>query len=219
MLRFFILFVFLSVTLGLPFVFFGDQMTALFDGDGALSLFQSYGSFAWLIAILMLIGDLVLPIPTGAIFGGLGILYGPLLGGFIGAVGSFLSGIIGYALCRRFGHNLAKRVVGVSSMQRGERLFAQSGGWLVAFSRWLPILPEVVACIAGLTRMPLLRFSLALLCGAIPVAYFFAVLGHAGSDQPAITLLICALLPLLLWLIVRPFLGNLERPQRDEQAS
>jgi membrane protein DedA with SNARE-associated domain len=94
-------------------------------------------------------------------------------------------------------------LLSAGDLAAAETLFARSGGWMVALSRWLPVLPEAIACMAGLARMPAGRFSLALLCGSAPLGFAVAALGHAGSDRPFLTLALCALLPLPIWLIAR----------------
>lgn len=204
MIRYGIVFVFLGITLALPFVLFGEQIEALFAGNGALHLLRKYAQFAWIVAIALLVADLLLPIPTTAVFAALGIMYGPWLGGLISAAGSFMSGMLAYLVCRRYGYRVAQYFAGDAAMQYGEALFNRAGGWLVAFSRWLPLLPEVVACLAGLSKMPVNLFTLALLCGVIPVGFVFAVIGHTGAERPALTLFLSAIAPLLLWFIVRP---------------
>jgi len=204
MIRYGIVFLFLGVTLALPFVIFGAELESLFAGEGALQLLRSYTRFGWLVAMLLLIADLVLPIPTTAVFAALGIVYGPWVGGLIAASGSFLSGVLAYALCRRYGYRVAHHFAGPDAMRYGEDLFARAGGWLVAFSRWLPLLPEVVACLAGLSNMPYKPFIIALLCGVVPVGFVFAFVGHSGAEWPVLTLTASALAPLILWFLVRP---------------
>lgn len=215
--RFLIVFLFLVVTLALPFAFFGDTVEALFTGDKSVEMIRESGVLGPLLAIAMLIGDLVLPIPTTAIFAALGIVYGPWLGGSIASLGSFLSGVFGYTLCRRYGLPIAQALAGPESLQSGERLFQKAGGWLVAFSRWLPLMPEVVSCLAGLSRMPLKPFLLALLCGVIPVSFVFAAIGHTGASRPVLTLILSAIAPLVLWLLAQPLLKRtLSRSSTDE---
>jgi membrane protein DedA with SNARE-associated domain len=87
-------------------------------------------------------------------------------------------------------------------------LFARHGGLIVAASRWLPVLPEVISCMAGLTRMPFRSFVLALLCGAAPLGFVVAALGYVGSDRPLLTLVLCAFLPLPLWYLLRTTLAR-----------
>ena len=105
------------------------------------------------------------------------------------------------------------RLLGRRDLERGEWLFARIGGWAVALSRWLPLLPEVVACMAGLTRMPARTFFVALACGSVPLGFAFAAIGHAGAERPALTLALSAGLPLVLWLAARPFVKEPRRPR------
>jgi uncharacterized membrane protein YdjX (TVP38/TMEM64 family) len=70
----------------------------------------------------------------------------------------------------------------------------------------LPILPEVIACMAGLTRMRLSHFSLAMACGCLPMGFTFAIIGHSGVDHPGLALALSAAVPPLLWLLVRPII-------------
>ena len=62
---------------------------------------------------------------------------------------------------------------------------ANGGGWVVALSRALPILPEVISCTAGLVRMPFRKFTVALACGSAPMGFLFAAIGRAVGDHVA----------------------------------
>ena len=151
--------------------------------------------------------------PATAVMAALGILYGPLIGGAIAAGGAFLSGALAYGLCRLYGRPVAKRILKPADLDRGERLFASVGGWLVVLSRWLPILPEVIACMAGLVRMPAGSFFSALACGTLPLGFLFATVGHAGAEEPGLAVGLSAIWPLVLWLVVRRRLAR-----RDERS-
>ena len=204
--RLLLTFLAVAVLIALPFFIWGSQLEALFTGDGAVDQIKRYGSFAWAIAIVLLLSDLALPIPTTAVMSALGIIYGPLLGGVIAAAGSVVSGLTGYGLCRAFGRPLARFLSGDKALEDGERLFAGAGGWIVVLSRWLPVVSEVMACMAGLARMPFALFFGALLCGSVPLGFVFAAIGHIGEDRPVITLGITTVLPVILWLAFRPLL-------------
>jgi uncharacterized membrane protein YdjX (TVP38/TMEM64 family) len=135
-----------------------------------------------------------------------GYLYGTLIGGLVSAAGSFAAGMTGYGLCRAFGRNLAARLAGEKELTEHHTLFQRSGPWLVAASRWLPLLPEVISCLAGLTRMPLRVFAVSLACGAVPMGFVYAAIGAAGQDNPPVALTLSVLIPPVLWLAVRPLL-------------
>ena len=89
-------------------------------------------------------------------------------------------------------------------MSRGEILFANSGAWLVVLSRWLPLMPEVIACMAGLSRMSFRVFMTALVCGSVPLGFVFSTIGAAGEARPVLALALSICIPPVLWLLLRP---------------
>lgn len=95
-----------------------------------------------------------------------------------------LAGMLGYGVGRFFDEKTAKRWLGERDFERGRGLFSRSGAWVVAMSRALPILPEVLACMAGLVRMPFGKFCGALACGSVPMGFLFAWIGAKGIEEP-----------------------------------
>ena len=151
----------------------------------------------------LLISDLFLPVPSTAVMSAAGFIYGWALGGLIGAAGSFLSGMLAYGLSRAFGRAWAHRVAEPVEIEKSRALFDARGPWLIVLSRWLPLLPEVSCCLAGLAGMRFSTFVTALACGSLPVGFCFAIIGHAGQERPVLALVLSALVPVGLWLIVR----------------
>jgi uncharacterized membrane protein YdjX (TVP38/TMEM64 family) len=179
-----------------PFVVYGEAFA-----DGGLQAWvNQYGAWAWLAGVAVLCADIVLPIPGTLVMTVLGYLYGWWLGGLISAGGSILAGLLAYAGSRALGRPAARWMAGDEALAQGERWFAtEQAGWLLALSRWTPILPEAVACLAGLARMPLARFTLALACGSVPLGFAFAAIGHLGASHSGLALLLSAIVPLLLY--------------------
>ena len=204
------LFLILALLIVLPFLIWGESFEDFFSHEGTIAWLDQFGKkWAWAPGMLLLAADLVLPVPGTVVMAALGFLYGPLAGGLISATGSFLSGLLAYQICSHLGRRAAERIAGARDLARGERLFGgNAAGWIVALSRWLPVLPEVVACMAGLARMPRRRFCLALLCGSLPLGFTFAAIGSAGHENPGIALLVSALLPPALWAAMRPFVAR-----------
>jgi uncharacterized membrane protein YdjX (TVP38/TMEM64 family) len=182
-----------------PFLIWGDHFDAVLSLEGARAWMENYGHWAWIAGMGLLVSDIILPIPSTVVMSALGWMYGWWLGGLIAAGGSFLSGLFAYALCRWLGRSAARWITGEEGLRRGELLFAQKGGWLVALSRWAPVLPEAVACLAGIMRMRWATFVLALACGSLPLGFAFAVIGHLGQDSPTWAITLSAILPLILW--------------------
>lgn len=152
----------------------------------------------------MLLADIVIPVPTTAVIAALGIVYGPIAGTLVAVLGMGLAAGVGYGIGRCLGRPVVDRLFR-GALLEGEQLFARRGGWIVAVSRWLPVLPEVVSVAAGLGRMTPAIFMAAALCGIVPICAVFAIAGHLGADRPVATLLISAAAPVGLWLLVRRF--------------
>jgi len=203
-----LLFFVLTILVLVPFFIVGEAWTERFTFEGAVDWLREYGSWAWLAGIILLVLDIFLPIPATLVMSGLGFVYGAVGGGLIAAFGSFASGAVGYWLCRSFGVQTAKKILGENDFEKGTRTFTEVGGWLVVVSRWLPVFPEVISCMAGLNRMPKLKYHLALLASAIPMGFIYAYIGEAGIKDPSKALLLSALLPPLIWLVLTPFLNR-----------
>jgi len=202
-MRLFLLFIGLAAIVLAIFFIWGEPLLTTFSHEGSVTWLNKYGSWAWAAAIILLMGDILLPLPATLIMSALGYLYGALTGGLISIAGSFLAGSVGYWLCYMMGEKAALKLLGQKDYERGKKLAHSVGGWVVALSRWLPVFPEVIACMAGLTRMPPRNFHLALLCGSVPLGFTYAFVGAAGIEQPLLAILLSACLPPLIWLFVR----------------
>lgn len=80
------------------------------------------------------------------------------------------------------------------------KFFERSGSFAVAGSRWLPLLPEAISCLAGLSRMHFGKYSIALLCGTVPMAFAYASLAEI-SEEKWVPRLISIVLPVPIWWI------------------
>ncbi|MCB1229827.1 MAG: VTT domain-containing protein [Verrucomicrobiae bacterium] len=208
-MRLFWIFLILAVLVLIPFAIWGEDFETWFSQEGAIAWLNRYGAWAWAAGILLLVSDLFLPVPGTAVISALGYVYGFWLGGLFGAVGSLLSGLLAYGLCRKVGHRAAEWIAGKEGLEKGERIFAGSaGGFIIALSRWLPVMPEVIACLAGLAHMPWRRFVVSLACGSLPLGFAFAAIGAAGQSRPILALVLSAVVPAILWVSVRPFVAR-----------
>jgi uncharacterized membrane protein YdjX (TVP38/TMEM64 family) len=64
----------------------------------------------------------------------------------------------------------------------------------------MPVVPEVLTFMAGLARMHLGRFALALAIGAIPMGFLLAWAGSAAGTSSTL-LLVLTLVPAGLWCV------------------
>lgn len=195
----------------IPFLLWGEAWEAAFTARGAARWLEDIGPWGWAAGLALLIGDLVLPLPGTIIMSALGYVYGPIVGGLIASAGSISAGLLGYGVCRALGRNVAERLLGPRELARSERRFQTIGPWLIVLSRWLPLLAEVLACLAGLTRMPPRLFITALGCGCLPLGFTFAIIGAAGTQRPALAMGLSIVAPPLLWLIARQLIRSRPR--------
>ena len=203
-MRFLGMFIGLTVLLLIPFLLWAREIESWWT----MEKLGSFGRWAWAVGLALLAGDLLLPIPSTVMMAGLGYLYGFWLGGLLSSLGGILSGFVGYGCCRLLGERAVRFLVGETGLAQGRAWFGRFGGWLVVVSRWLPLLSEAVACLAGFTRMPLRKFAPALICGCVPLGFSFAWIGQMGTDKPFFALAVSALLPPVLWLLSSQFLQS-----------
>jgi uncharacterized membrane protein YdjX (TVP38/TMEM64 family) len=189
----------LALLVLVPWMIWGESWDEQFTLDGSVRWLEGAGSWAWAAGLGLLVVDLALPVPGTVVMSALGFIYGPLAGGLIAALGATLAGLAGYGIGRFCPESFARRWMGEKDYEKGSRLFARSGGWVVAASRALPVLSEVLSCTAGLMRMPFSNFLAALASGAIPVGFIFAAIGAAGREEPLWAAALAILLPLVLW--------------------
>jgi uncharacterized membrane protein YdjX (TVP38/TMEM64 family) len=165
----------------------------------AVLLLRDHGSWAWVLGIALIWGDLVLPIPQTVVITALGMTYGVVTGGLIGSLGLISGGLLGYGLMRTAPRRFVQRFVRPRSLQTMENLFERRGAWAIVLTRSLPYsVPEVTVFLAGLARMPIRVFTAALTLGSVPTAFAFAAIGAGWADQPIAALAAGYVLPIVL---------------------
>jgi len=200
MKRLLLIFLALALLVIVPFAIWGDEFERSLSLEHTVETLRATGDWAWAAGIGLLVVDLFLPVPGTVVMSALGLVYGWPLGGTLAAVGSVGAGVLAYGLCVGLGRRAACWLAGEKGLEEGERLFGgETGGWLVALSRWMPVLPEVVACLAGISRMPFPRFFAALCAGSVPMGFVFAWIGEAGQDRPVLAVVLSAGVPPVIW--------------------
>jgi uncharacterized membrane protein YdjX (TVP38/TMEM64 family) len=175
-------------------------MDAYFESPDFAAWVASARPYAWAAAIGLLVGDLFLPIPASAVVATVGVIYGTFWGGVIGAVGSFLAGLVAYALARLAGRRAGRFLASEQEMADLQQFFDTWGVGGIVASRAMPVVPEVLTFMAGLGRMHLGRFMLALAVGAIPMGFLLAWAGSATGTSSTM-LLVLTLVPAGLWCV------------------
>ena len=194
--------------LAVPALLLGDHFEDQLDGAKALEFVRAQGSWSAAVGIGLIVADLFIPIPSPAVMAAMGLIYGPVLGGAIASFASFLAALAGYTLCRAIGPRAASWIAGPRQIERLSEFFERNGMWAIAVSRFIPAVPEILACLAGLTRMPFARFSAGNLIGSISVGFINAYFGARGETDPASTVAVVLVapyvaLPIFLYVLAR----------------
>jgi membrane protein DedA with SNARE-associated domain len=152
------------------------------------------------IFALMAISSACIPIPSEVVmlFAGFAVadptqsathhhmtMTGVVLAGLLGTmVGSWIAYGVGRGgRLELFERHGAKLHMGPAQIQRADRFFQRYGEQTVLFGRMIPLVRAFVSLPAGVSRMPLGRFTVFSLLGTIPWVLALAFAGHAlGSD-------------------------------------
>lgn len=161
-----------------------------------------------LVVISLLFADLFIAIPSLTVMLLSGYFLGATYGAVAAIIGVMLAGISGYTISYFHGEKL-ERILVNNAQQRAQlrAQFAQYGSLMIFFSRALPILPEVSACMSGLTKMPFLKFITAWSISSVPYAIIATYAGSISSlnnPKPAIiTAIVLTTLCWTAWFIVQ----------------
>lgn len=131
------------------------------------------------IVALLLFADLIIAVPTLATLLLAGYFIGAFYGALAGAIGLLAAGVGGYAISRRYGEALVVHIVkDAAEREKAVGTFLRHGPVVILLARALPMLPEVSACMAGLTRMPFWKFLALWLINVVP---YCLLASYAGS--------------------------------------
>ncbi|BCU76231.1 VTT domain-containing protein [Luteolibacter sp. LG18] len=187
----------------------GGRFETMFSREATVAWLEARPGWGGLAGAGLLVSDLLLPVPGTVVMSALGYVYGVAVGGLLAAAGSIGAGIAGYGVGRLLPERTARKWIGEKDFERSHRLFSGGGGWMIALSRALPVLPEALSCTAGAVRMPFGRFLAAVACGSVPTGFVFAWIGTAGRDTPGWAMALSLVVPAILWLAARPWLKRL----------
>lgn len=164
-------------------------------------------------AIGLLVADIALPIPSSLVLTSAGLLLGFWAGAAVGFVGLTCAAWAGWGLGRCGGAPLARRIVGDAQLARFAALAERHGDTLLVACRAMPVLAEATTLLAGMSRMPLPRFTLVVSLGNAVVAALYAWLGAIAADAGAFAFAFVAamVVPAVLMLLARR-LGCADRP-------
>ncbi len=107
-----------------------------------------------------------------------------IIGSLAELAGSYASYAVGRVGGKPLVHKLGRYVlVTESDVSRAERFLEGRGGWAITVGRMLPFVRAFVSIVAGLVRVPAVRFGILSLIGTVIYATVLSCLGYAlGSE-------------------------------------
>lgn len=162
------------------------QVPVLTDPSAVL---QRGGWLAAVAGVVLLVADVVLPVPSSLVMVAHGALFGVVTGATLSLLGSAGATLAGYAIGRS-GARWLERFVPAAERAQADRLLAQWGALAVVATRPLPLVAEVFAMLAGAARLPFYQLVWAAIAGALPPALLYALTGAvAASFQNSVLML------------------------------
>jgi membrane protein DedA with SNARE-associated domain len=161
-----------------------------------------YGRFGYVgVAIAMAIESAAIPLPSELIlpFAGWSVSRGivePFTGApwtywgavIAGVIGNTVGSLVSYWIGRLGGRPLLERYgryvfISAHDLELADRWFSRWGDLTVLFSRMLPIVRTFISVPAGIARMPLWRFTVFSIIGAVPWVMLLVWAGMLLGDN------------------------------------
>lgn len=181
---------------------------------------RSWGLFAPIVFILILAARPFILFPSTLLFIAGGLAFGPVLGTLYSAVGCTVAGVITFLLARALGREFVQ-----ARLPARLRRFQEDewGAGLVFFLNLVPIVPiTAINYAAGLSRVSLRQYMLAVVGGLTPRAFAYSYFGDSlleiGSKQFAIALVLLVVLIIVPTWLRRRWLAR-QRAERIANES
>jgi uncharacterized membrane protein YdjX (TVP38/TMEM64 family) len=164
------------------------------------------GTWAYLVAPLVMMLVAVLPIPAELPAMANGMLFGPVIGTLISWTGSMLGAWISYEIAHAWGRPIAERMVSKRVLLEIDRAADDAGWWGLMVLRLIPVVAfTALNWGAGLCVVPRRRFLWTTAVGIVPGAILFTTSGvgigalWARSPAMAAGLTVIVLAALASW--------------------
>jgi uncharacterized membrane protein YdjX (TVP38/TMEM64 family) len=182
-----------------------EIVQATLDGNSRelRRLLLDLGVLGVLVLAIVILSHAVVPFPSELVTGAAAYVYGfwlavPMLIAFWLA-----SALLAYWLAERFGRPLARRLVGQRRLAQAEEFVARGGAAPLLSLRLIPLVPFNAVCYAaGITRVPLWRYSWTTVVGTLPLTLLVAYLGSRlrspDFSDPRVWLLVIAFVAIVV---------------------
>ena len=126
------------------------------------------------IIILLLIADILLPIPASIVMVLSGMLFGGFLGGLIALTGSLAGSIINFQMSRKLGRDRVKKWMGDREYNNLSMIMSKYGAYIVILTRMIPLVMESISSIAGISNIKLKKFIVMNVVGFVSIIFLYS---------------------------------------------
>jgi uncharacterized membrane protein YdjX (TVP38/TMEM64 family) len=160
------------------------------DVGSVVDFMNSFGFWAWLIFILLVILEVVLaPIPPLVLYVAAGFVFGAFLGGVLTLIGNLIGAGIDFFIAKRYGRGIVVKKTNKKVREKFDKFSEKYGGFAIFLLRINPATTsDLVSYLAGLTKMKFWRFILWTGLGLIPMIFIQTYLGDVFlRDYPVLS--------------------------------
>lgn len=143
--------------------------------------FESFGVLAPLVYVLFVTAEVVIaPIPGLMLYAPGGIVFGPLLGGWLSLAGNVIGAGLAAAITRSLSSHWLTRFFAEEKLEQVQTSIEERGGVLIFLLRLNPLTSsDIVSYAAGFTRLPIWQIMLATAAGMAPLCFAQAWLAQS----------------------------------------
>ncbi|MFX1571364.1 MAG: TVP38/TMEM64 family protein [Promethearchaeota archaeon] len=122
---------------------------------------------AALFIIIMGLQGLIIPLPSEIVLLATGMIWGLVLGGFMGVIGSMCAAILCFYLSRRGRRPLVKRFIGEKALGLADNFIKKYGTRAIILARFLPFIAfDPISYASGLVEMDIKKYLSGTLLGS-----------------------------------------------------
>jgi len=164
--------------------YFGSSILSYFkNGAEAKEMIQSFGAFAPIIMIALLIIIVLLAFVSQIpLIVASGFAFGAIPAFCYAFIGFFIGGTIAFFLARKFGRPFVIKIITKNAMEKLDNYSGVRLNIILFLFFLIPIFPDAICYVAGLTNIKYRTFVLLSLIGRIPTIILFTVAGNSIAN-------------------------------------
>ncbi len=195
-----------------------DVLTS--DNEQSVKTWVSqFGMMGPVVIIIVMILQMFLFVIPNILLMMISILsYGPIWGSVIAFIGVFAASSVGYVIGNKLGPVTLNKFVSTSTQNKLTDFIKQYGMGAIAVTRLSSLSNDALSFVAGILKMPYLKFISATLAGITPLIITLAIFGRNGKIEKALIWIgAVSLVFLIAYIIIDKRRKKKSVPEPEEQ--